>query len=299
MKFLSGEHRGALCAALSGLLYGLVGYFGVSIMDAQFSIYNMLFWRFLMSGAIVGLIFLFKRNTAKDGAANMLKAFIFGAVFYSMTSILFFQASLYIGTGLAMVISFTFPTIVIFINWLFDRRPIAKIHIGSTALITAGLALLANIREFKFDLIGIGLGILCAFFYAFYIFFSKKTTVSPLASTLMVSLGSAAASLLFALIDGSFIIPVTATVWANVFAMAIICTAIPILLLLEALRTINSEKASILSVLEPVFVVIFGCLLLKEKISLLQALGMTVVLSGALITLLKSLHFANTNHPIE
>ncbi|BCA94795.1 hypothetical protein TUM19329_11560 [Legionella antarctica] len=47
----------------------------------------------------------------------------------------------------------------------------------------------------------------------------------------------------------------------------------------------SSEKASILSVLEPVFVVVFGVLLLGETLKPWHALGVVFVLAGALITL--------------
>ena len=41
-----------------------------------------------------------------------------------------------------------------------------------------------------------------------------------------------------------------------------------------------------LSVLEPVFVVIFGILLLNESITNLKILGIITILSGALITIM-------------
>ena len=62
-------------------------------------------------------------------------------------------------------------------------------------------------------------------------------------------------------------------------------TVIPILLMLYGLKYISSEKASILSVLEPVFVVIFGILLLGESLRFLSAVGIVLILAGALMTL--------------
>ena len=67
--------------------------------------------------------------------------------------------------------------------------------------------------------------------------------------------------------------------------MALISTALPILLLLEAMKYISSTKASILSVLEPLFVVIFGVILLDEQISLAEGCGVVIVLAGAMLAL--------------
>lgn len=281
--------RGTLFAICSGFLFGLLGYFGITIMKANLSVVEMLFWRFFISGIFIGLVLLPKLKTVQERGWDILKVFFLGAAFYSTASILYFIASKYIGTGLAMVIFFTFPTMVMVINWLFFREKIAKIYFVAIALITIGTILLVDISEFKFDVIGIGLGILSSILYAFYIIMSKKSSMSPLVSTFMVSTGCAATCLIASLMEGSFILPTTLNLWWNILGIGIICTAIPILLLLKALKTISPEKASILSVLEPVFVAIFGVLLLGERISLLQALGIMTILSGAVVTLLRSL----------
>ena len=57
----------------------------------------------------------------------------------------------------------------------------------------------------------------------------------------------------------------------------------PILFLLEAMKHISSDKASLLSVLEPVCVVIIGMLLLDETLTALQVVGIIAVLGGALL----------------
>jgi len=282
------QKKGALYAIISGLCYGLVGYFGISIVYANFSIFNMLFWRFLISSLLIGLLVictLFRSNTIRENLGGILKILLYGAAFYSATSITYFISSTYIGTGLAMVIFFTYPAIIMLFNWLFYKKPIPKAYYAAIALITIGMLLLTDLSTLKYDIIGIGSGILSAFFYAGYILSSKKTKVSPLVSTFMVSLGCMILCLMLALMHHSLVIPKTIGIWGNIFAMAIICTAIPILLLLESLKYLSEEKASILSVLEPVFVVFFGIILLGETINVLQIAGIITILSGALITL--------------
>ena len=76
--------------------------------------------------------------------------------------------------------------------------------------------------------------------------------------------------------------------------IGVVATVIPILLMLHSLKYISSEKASLLSVLEPVFVVIFGVLLLGETLKPIHALGVVFVLAGALLTLLS--HKINLSH---
>jgi len=284
------QKKGSLFAIISGLCYGLVGYFGVTIMHENLSMFTMLFWRFLISSLLIGLLIVFtyiiKQKTVQENFHDMLKILFLGGVSYSATAITYFISSFYIGTGLAMVIFFTYPAMIMFFNWAWYRKPIPKIYYVAITLIIIGMLFLADLSSLKYDILGIGAGIFSALCYSVYIVSGKKTKVAPLVSTLMVSLGCMLTCLILAILQNSFITPATFTLWSNLFVMAVICTAVPILLLLESLKYISEEKASILSVLEPVFVVIFGILLLGEKIGILQIIGIVTILSGALITLL-------------
>lgn len=284
MKILSLEYQGSFCAIASGLLYGLVGYFGMNLMNSNMSVANMQFWRFLISAIFIGLILIWQIKSFREKKVEMLKAFLAGALFYSISGGVYFLGCQYIGTGLAMVIFFTFPVFVMLLNWLIYKINISKISYFAVVLIAIGMIQLSDLGELKFDIIGMGLSILGAILYACYIIASKTIKTSPLVATLMISLGCSFACLLFALWDQHFFIPATFTQWRHIVGFGVISTALPMLFLLKGLKYISTEKVSLLSVLEPVFVVIFGILLLNEKLSLLQTIGMMTVLTGALIT---------------
>ncbi|AHE67290.1 DMT family transporter [Legionella oakridgensis] len=281
----STEYRGSFYAILSGFLYGFIGYFGLSVMNAHVSVSNMLFWRFFISSIIMLFILLPHIKHITDSWGNILFAFFLGAALYSFSTMLYFYASQYIGSGLAMVIFFTYPVIVMLFNYFFYGQQMPRIYYLATIIILTGMALFIDMHEIKLDLIGIILGVISAFFYACYIVASKRSSISPNMSALMVSVGVMVTCLLLTWMDHSFFIPTSLSVWGNLIGIGIISTAIPILLLLYSLKYINSEKASILSVLEPVFVVIFGVILLGEELSLQHIAGIIIVLGGALITL--------------
>jgi drug/metabolite transporter (DMT)-like permease len=269
-------------------LYGLVGYFGIKIIDAQLSVFTMLFWRFFVAGLLVFAAMLPSLKNNRCTISSVVKMFLYGGLFYSASTILFFTASRYIGTGLSMVIFFTYPAVVMILNWLFYNARPSKLYYVAIAIIMVGLLLLTDFTGLQVNALGIVLGIGAAIAYACYIVLSKQTQTTPLMSAFMVSLGCAMTCLLLALAEHSFTVPTTLSVWLNISGISVICTALPILFLLEALKSISSEKASILSVLEPVFVVIFGIMLLNERVSMHQVVGIIVVLGGALITLLSN-----------
>lgn len=285
MSLFSNEHKGVLYAISSGLCFGLLGYFGVTLMHAQLSVYTMLFWRFVVGSVVVGLLLIPHYKTMFRQPKELFKVFLYGVSFYSITAILYFIACKYISTGLAMVTFFTYPVIVILLNKLLYKAEIPKSYYGAVALILLGMLFLGGNQEVKCDFFGLSLGIASAVSYAAYLIVSKNSTVSPLISTLVVSLGCVVTCFVGAYMGGSFFVPHDFNMWMNILALGTLCTALPILLLLKALKYISSEKASLLSVLEPIFVLIFGVLLLDETISSTQMIGVAIVLLGALLTL--------------
>lgn len=286
MNKLSHQHQGTLYAIISGLCYGLIGYFGVTLMNSGLSVFNMLFWRFFVATLVVLLILVSQPKKKLNISNESLKVLFYGMAFYGTSTILYFIASQYVGTGLAMVIFFAHPAILMMLNSMLNKTKISGLYYFAFSILIIGMILLVDIQEFTFDILGIGLGLLSSLFYACYIFSSKKIILSPTISTLMVSAGCMITCLIAALMDSSFYVPSGINDWFNISCMALICTALPILLLLQALKYLSSEQTSMLSVLEPVFVVIFGIALLGETITNLQIMGAIIVLSGALMSLL-------------
>ncbi len=285
MKVLSNEHKGVLYAIFSGLCFSLLAYFGVTLMQAQMSIYTMLFWRFVIGSLAIALIIIPQYKSFNEKPKEMGKVFWYGITFYSITAILYFIACQYISTGLAMVTFFTYPVIVLLFNRLFYKAQIPKTYYGAVALILLGMVFLGGNQGFEFDFIGLSLGVASAVTYACYLVVSKTNKVSPLVSTFMVSIGCVVTCFIAAVWDNSFYVPQDLVSWLNIIALGTLCTALPILLLLKALQYITSEKASLLSVLEPVFVLILGVILLDETITPTQIIGVVIVLLGALLAL--------------
>lgn len=255
------------------------------ILKENLSISTMLFWRFLVSSVFMLIIFMFQLKTIRASMREMGKVLVFEAGFYSACSITYFMASTYLGTGLSMVIFFSYPAVVIFLNRILYRIPIQKMSYFAIGLIFLGIVLLVDLDEAAFDLMGILFGVATALLYAGYILASKKSQVSPISSALLLSIGCTVMCGLAALWDNSFAIPESGTAWINILGIGILCTALPILFLLAGLKRISSEKAAILSVLEPVVVVVVGILFLHEYITTLQVFGILTILSGAVITL--------------
>ncbi len=278
---MSPEKRGTLLAVASGLLYGLLGYFGMNILNSGLSVYNLSFWRFAIASLFMAFIFFVKHNQG-GSLRQHLEAMIVGGIFYTIPGVLFFMASQLIGTGQSMVIFFVYPAFVMVLNWIINKQPIKLSYCWSFLVILVGLILLVDLSELSFDLAGISLSLLSALSYAIYIFLSKKATISAINSTFMVSLGCAGCALVLAMLDNSLVVPTEISQWINILGLGIVCSAVPILLLLKAMKYIATDKASLVSVLEPVFTVIFGVILLGEVMNFNNVIGVIMILVGAM-----------------
>lgn len=283
---MSNNRVGVLYVMLSGLFFGLIGYFGISAINANLSIYTMLMWRFLVSSIFIFILLLPQINCLTIHKAELLKVFFYGMAFYSTTAIFYFLASIHFGSGLAMVIFFTYPAFVMLINMLLYRAKISKIYIVALLIITFGMFLLMNAGLGELNLQGILFSLASALLYAIYVVVSKKSPVSPLPATFALTIGCVVTCFIVALADNSLKIPMQAGIWFNIGGIGIICTALPIFFLLKGLKFLSAPQASLLSVLEPVFVVIFGITLLDEQINTTQAIGIIALLCGALLSLL-------------
>lgn len=281
------QQKGVLYAASSGLCYGLVGYFGMQLINSGLSVSCMSFWRFFVATIFcLVALFLSNKKTFIYSRESVLLLFA-GMLFYGTSTIAYFLASIYIGTGLAMVTFFVFPAIVILLNLLIYKSRINPIYYFSFTLIILGMFGLVDSNAINFNLLGVVIGLFSAFLYAIYIIASKKISLdSPNYSTLIVSAGCTITSLVASIFDASLMVPSGINAWFNITCMALFCTALPILLLMQALKYISSEQASMLSVLEPVFVVLCGIFLLGEQVTYMQIIGIVAILIGAVMVIL-------------
>lgn len=276
----------AFLVILSGSLYGFIGYLGTQILNDHFSVPDMLFWRFFVAFIWMALFLLVKKEAvpfSKANSSSLLSVFILGSLFYSTSSAFYFIASEQAGTGLAMVIFFSFPIFVVLYAWLANKNRINKFAVASLIAILLGLYLLKGEGDASISVKGILLAITSALLYAFYIISNKKNiqALSANVSTTLICFGNAIIFFIITMIAGTFTIPAHFSTWLCIILLGVFATALPIQLLLMGLKYITSTKASILSVLEPVVTVLVGIALLHEVVTSLQIAGIAIMLLGA------------------
>jgi drug/metabolite transporter (DMT)-like permease len=284
------KNIGVLFTALSGILYGSIGYFGIRLQEEGLTLSDLLFWRFFFSVILLfpaALFVWFKDKKAKY-YFSLFFLFIFGIILYGVGTAFYFEAGKTIGTGLAMVIFFTYPLFVAGLSYFVHQIPLSKAVFASLVLIVFGCMLIAFGDDFhaKRDHFGILLAAFSGIGYGLYIFFSKKIAneITPILATFVVCLGSSITFILHTLItQRSFYWPTSGTIWTLIAAFSLIGTVLPVLFMLIGLQSISANKASIISVVEPVTVLVVGIFILNETVTGTQLLGAVIILCSAVI----------------
>lgn len=276
--------RGTVMVALSGMLYGLLGYFGIQLINQGLSVPNMLFWRFFIATVwMLGLsVISGQRTDARLGRHTILLGAI-GAICYIGGSAFYYLSAIHIGTGPAMVLMYSFPIFVVFLAMLFDSWQLNRYTSLALVLVFTGLVLLSGRGDHTLDVIGVVFGLLSALCYGCYVYYSQSSSkkVNTRILTFLVCLGCTVAFFILSLVTHSLILPNTMQSWIDIFILAIVATAIPIQLLLNGLKYISHIKASILSMLEPAVTVLIGVAFLNEHLARLQILGIGIIVLGA------------------
>lgn len=280
--------RGTALVGLSGLLFGSLGFLGTKLLAFNFTVENMLFWRFFVATACILIICLtFRKNIFQQDRQDIsiLKTLLFATVSYSGSSAFYFLASKYIGTGIGMVIFFSFPVFVTLFTWVLDGWHINKYAVASVIAVVLGLLFLKGDGDNALDLTGIILGMIAAISYAVYVYGSQHSakTIDSLLLTLLVCFGNTIIFLLWSWGTHSLVLPTSLSAWLYICAIGIVATVLPIQLMLNGLKYISPVKASVLSVFEPVVTVLIGLMLLGETLSYGQFIGIVIVLFGAVL----------------
>ena len=297
---------GIALAAASACGYGSGPLFAKSVYGAGIDWLALLFWRFLIGGALVWAWTLLLRDNREALLAlsrrRVLALLGLGAFFVGNAST--YYASLqYVSASLAALVVYIYPALVavLSIRWghgLQGRRPWAAL-----ALVTAGVALTIGGIETHAEPIGIVLIVASPIIYSVYIILAARLagerrgetaasrtggagaeTRPAVASSLMIS-GTFAVVAVMAVAAGEPVLPgqVPADAWFGLVGIAVFSTALAISAFYAATARIGAAQTALVSTVEPVWTITLATLFFDERLGPLQLLGGALVIGGVVL----------------
>ncbi len=284
-----GYKTGVGLTLLSSSFFGLMGLFNMLAKEGGLGLYERITLRFLVAAI---LLWIALKLQGKDTALPRHlrgRLFFSSSLFFGGTSYLLFLSYAYISTSLTTTLHFIYPLLVLIFAMAFDGYKPSSLQKWGTFLSLAGLYLAVRPSGTggANQALGIALALASALTFCLYVRFLNRKEIKGLDNTLLMLhiLSSAAFVWAIPTIIDLIRSPHLPIVWSKVAGgiagLAILSTVLGCSFFSLGIRAIGSEKASILSVFEPVTAILAGVVLLEESLSATFTLGASLIILGS------------------
>jgi len=263
----------SLCVILARIVYGHGGD-ALAVLISRMGVFFFFLWiYFAVSGRSIAL----ERR-------DLLGSMLIGAV-VAVQSYSYYSAFQYIPVSLAVLIFYTYPTLVALVSRALARTPLGPAMIAVLVAAFFGLALVleASIADVEtHGLIRAGmasLGMTITVMLASRILARVDPQVMAFYSAGVTSAIYVAAAMTM----GAATAPASFVGWAALIAMPLVYT-FGLLGWYASLRVLGTVRASFVSNFEPLFTVLLAAILLGETMSLRQMMGGALVV-GAVVAI--------------
>ena len=223
----------------------------------------------------------------KEEVLPVLLVSLFGAF---ATTLLLYSSYAYMAVGMATVLHYLFPVLVMLGGLLFFGEKTNKMKTLALLLGFSGvLTFVGSGGQLAWQ--GILLAVVSAFTYAGLMIGMERTVIKKMPVLKMAVYSNALAclaSLLIGLSNSSLSLKMTGTAWLISLLVALMVAVGAFTLLNLAVVKSGATTTAIVAMLEPLTSVFMGAILLKEKVSPLNLLGFVLIMSGVLLVSLSA-----------
>ena len=282
---LNDNYKGSLYALLSAAGFGTLPILALYAYQGGVSVFSLVFIRYSLTAIFVFSYIFIKNYKIKYSYNKLFKLFIFGGVIYSAQNFFYFSALNYIAASLALLVFYTYPTLVALFSTILGKR-LTKKAIISIIISSFGLILIFGNSIAKISLVGVMFSAGSALFYAIYTLYGNHILDEiPLIET--IAFGSLFASISFFIIGSStnsLYFDFAYTAWIPTISISLI-TMFSFLAYFQGIKLTSPVKVSTLSMLEPIVGILLSILLFGDKFNLNQGIGAIFVLTASFIVI--------------
>ncbi|CAM3003508.1 DMT family transporter [Paenibacillus sediminis] len=244
--------------------------------------------RVIIAGVVL-LIYLVATHKKLDLKSRWKQYLILGIFNAAIPFTFIAMAALYLNASLSAILNSLTPlfTALVAWGWMKEKMTLKKIFGFLMGII--GVLILVGWSPISFTsevIISVILSILATVSYGFAGVYSKKAFegVSPLSLATGQQLGAAVALLPFTLFHlPRSLVSVSPIVIFSVIGLAIFCTSIAYLLYFYLISSIGPTPTLTVTLLVPLFGMIWGSVFLNEHISISMIIGLLTILSSVLL----------------
>lgn len=275
---------GALLVFGAAAGFGTIGIFGELAAAIDLRLATLLPVRFALATLVVGGLAVARGWARPRSRDDWMATLALGVVYTGMT-LCFFVALRYLTAGLATIVLYTYPTMVVALAAALLGEAITGRKLLALGLTTAGVTLVVGTGTAGVDPVGVALALGAAACYAVYTTGSRLLSprLAPRALMLGILVGTTASMLVYGLLDGGLALPSGGDEWGVVVGITVLSTILPHLLFYEGVARLEASRVGVVSTVEPVVTVALGALLLDEPVTVFVLTGGALVLGGVLL----------------
>jgi drug/metabolite transporter (DMT)-like permease len=242
---------------------------------------------------LIPCLFLLRQIGLPTGRQS-LRLLAYGLVAIALAQLCFFSAVQYLSVGVALLLEYLAPVMLIGWHWARSHRRPAWPVLAGAALSMVGLAFVLDLRGgLSLNPIGVAWGLAAAVCLSAYFLLSEENgTDAPIHPLLLTTAGTGIGAGVLLAASAAGILPLAAAPgaailagqavgwWLPVLLLILVCAVFAYLSGIVAVRRLGSSLASFVSLTEVIFAVIFAFVLLGQRPGLMQLLGGVLILAG-------------------
>lgn len=285
---MGSQGLGYVLAVVQAILYACMGVMGKYLYGTGLTPEQVTMLRFFGSAAIVAVMIAALRRgpfLSRKPVVYAQALFFAGGAYFYMLSVDELTA------GLATVIFYSYPAVVAVLSVVVLHERLSARTVVSLVLAMVGVVLISGLAapgELRLSPLGIAYGVAACVSFGVYVVLGQKTADKEGQLTLTFTMSAVGSAVMLALFPGqtAFLLHMTALQWALGLSIALFCTVLPVLLLLAAIKRIGAQKASLVSILETPFSLLFAFLVLGETLTGVQGAGSALVVASIVLATL-------------
>lgn len=279
---------------IAASLWGTIGIIVKIFYAAGFSPLQLVCFRTFIGGLLLFIYLIVKdKYKLKIKLKDSWMFFGTGIISFAFFNVCYFIAVEKTGLSVASVLLYTAPGFVFVFSVIVFKEKITKIKMLALCLAFFGCLLVSGViqkTEVSYNFSGIIIGILAGFGYGLYSIFGKiaLSKYDPLTVTFYTFVFGFFGAMPFSRITEIPSMITSGGIAINIILLAVVITTVPFALYTKGLSKVEPSKASILATIEPVVATILGMLLFSEEMTFIKFLGITFVISAAILISLNS-----------
>lgn len=254
-----------------------LGFTPPSLLVVRFGLASLCLWLAVLAA---------ERRFPWPGTRPAVALTLQGGLGYAMTAGFFFLSLQRLPAGLACMLFYLHPVITSSLSpLLFAERPEKEQKLALGAAFLGSLLLTGGALTGDISLVGVAFALIAAAAYSGFTLAGQFTAgvASPLVATAYTSTACFLTMVLWTRPSMAWLATLTPSMWLVGLGVALIATVLGILFYLAGIHEIGASRTAVVSALEPATGVILAVLLLGEKLTFSQVLGVACILGAVML----------------